>query len=451
MSEEQSLPPVRPILADQPSKFLLMERAVEDEYRPQMLQELQRRVDEMAESTRSEPAVCARCGRSMVCQDVRAVSWWARFGRLRVRVPRYRCPAYGCESRPLLDLLGVEPGRISGSLARLLALLAAVAPYPLAARLAWLLLGVTISPMGVWRVTQRLGQAAASDSEALSRYHADSRSEGAPTHEAPATVLLSVDGCALGMQVRARRRHRTGADPLPPLPPVEEGHFREVKTGVLLLPEERVETSPGRHCVVRRFLVSCLGDADAIFHRLNAQLRELGWLGPHTMVVIVGDGAEWIWNRATWFIRRCEILDFWHALEHAWEFARLRYGEGSQQADQWVRQIGIDLKAGKVEQVIARLKRLRPQSPQLRASLDSLIRYYTENASRMKYDQYLRLGYGIGSGAVESAHKQVVHARLRQAGMRWSEAGARRLLALRLLLLNDDWALLDRLAMVSVA
>ena len=69
----------------------------------------------------------------------------------------------------------------------------------------------------------------------------------------------------------------------------------------------------------------------------------------------------------------------------------------------------------------------------------------------MQYEQYLRLGYGIGSGAVESAHKQVVHARLRQAGMRWSEAGARRLLALRLLLLNDNWAWLDRLAMVSVA
>jgi hypothetical protein len=233
------------------------------------------------------------------------------------------------------------------------------------------------------------------------------------------------------------------------LPPVEEGHFREVKTGVLLLPEERVETSPGRRSVVRRFLVSCLGDADAIFHRLYGQLRELGWLGRNTMVVIVGDGAEWIWKRAAWFIHRCEILDFWHAMEHAWGFAQLRFGEGSTQADQWVRQIGIDLKAGKVEQVIARLKRMRPKSPQLRASLDSLIRYYSENADRMKYDEYLRLGYGIGSGAVESAHKQVVHARLRQAGMRWSEAGARRLLALRLLLLNNNWALLDRMTALS--
>src|SRR5579859_7635507 len=148
-----------------------------------------------------------------------------------------------------------------------------------------------------------------------------------------------------------------------------------------------------------------------------------GW-GANTTVVIVGDGAEWIWNRATWFIRRCEVLDFWHALEHAWEFARLRYGEGSSQADQWVHQIACDLKDGKAQEVIARLKRLRPKSPQVRDSLDSLIRYYSENAGRMRYDEYLRLGYGIGSGAVESAHKQVVHARLRQAGMRWSEAGA---------------------------
>ena len=57
----------------------------------------------------------------------------------------------------LLDLLGVEPGRICGSLARRLGLLAAVAPYDLASQLAQLLLGVPISGMGVWRVVQRLG------------------------------------------------------------------------------------------------------------------------------------------------------------------------------------------------------------------------------------------------------------------------------------------------------
>jgi hypothetical protein len=100
------------------------------------------------------------------------------------------------------------------------------------------------------------------------------------------------------------------------------------------------------------------------------------------------------------FVNRCEILDFWHALEHAWTFARMRYGEGSTQADVWVHGIAEDLRAGKVQDVIARLKRLRPQTPELRESLQALIRYYSENAGRMRYDEYLRLGYGIGSGAV---------------------------------------------------
>jgi len=116
-----------------------------------------------------------------------------------------------------------------------------------------------------------------------------------------------------------------------------------------------------------------------------------------------------------------------------------------------VHQIAQDLREGKVKQVIARLQRLSPPTPELRESLSALIRYYSANAARMRYDEYLRLGYGIGSGAVESAHKQVVHARLRQAGMRWSEVGARRLLALRLLLLNDTWPLLDQLRMVPLA
>jgi hypothetical protein len=447
---EPAQAPPRPALQEV-SQFLLLEREVELQYRPRMLEALQNKVNTVADSLQGQTPPCFQCRQPMKRHDTGNVSWLARLGRLHASVTRYRCPSCQDERRPLLDLLGVEPGRVSGSLARLLALLAVVAPYPLAAALAWLLLGVKISPMGIWKVVQRLGESACRYSEGLSQYHADSRSAGASTQDAPPVVVLGVDGAMLGMQVRKQRRRRQGSEPLPPLPPVAEGQFQEVKTGVILLPSERVETSPGRHSVVRRLLVSCLGDADTIYARLYAQLRELGWVGAHTMVVIVGDGAEWIWNRAKMFVRRCEILDFWHAVEHAWAFARLNYGEGSQQADRWLHQIATDLRAGKVQEVIARLQRMRPKTPELREKLQGLIAYYSANVERMRYDEYLRLGYGIGSGAVESAHKQVVHARFRQAGMRWSEAGARRLLALRLLLLNDQWALLDRLPMVAVA
>jgi hypothetical protein len=446
------VPAPRPLLAAEIPRFIRLEREVEDEFRPAMLGALQRRVEAVADSLASQPPGCPRCGRAMAYHDARSTSWLCRFGRLRTRARRYRCPHCRRECRPLLEVLGVEAGRISGSLARLLAVLGVVVPYELAARLALLCFGVKVSPMGVWRVVQRLGEACEQYGEALARYHADSHSTPAPTLQSPAVVVLGVDGCALGMQVRAHRRRRDASGaPLPALLPVEEGQFREVKTGVLLLPAERVEPSPGRHALIRRFLVSCLGDADGIFSRLWARLQELGWLGPQTLVVIVGDGAEWIWKRAEMFVRRCEILDFWHAVEHAWEFARLQYGDPSTQAARWVHRLARDLRDGKVHRVIARLKTLRTTRPEVQEKLDALIRYYTDNAARMRYDEYLRLGYGIGSGAVESAHKQLVHARLRQAGMRWSERGARRLLALRVLLLNGDWAQLDRLPMVSVA
>lgn len=425
-----------------------MERDVELAFRPRMLEALQKKLD--AEADLMDAPICGDCGLLMKRHDRREVGWMAQFGRVTAKVARYRCPVCRKQQRPLLDWLGVEAGQVSGSLARLLALLATVAPYELAAKLAGQLMGVQVTAMSVWRAAQRLGQAAARYDEQLSLYHGDDRSTGAAPVEPAQAVVLAVDGCVLGMQVRSRRRRRKREEKLPPLPPVAEGQFREVKTGVLLRPEERVETSPERRSVVRRIVVSCLGTADDIFHRLYARLRESGWMTEETIVVILGDGAEWIWNRAKLYVHRCEILDFWHALEHAWEFARLRYGVGSAEADRWVRKIAENLKAGKVDEVIAQLKRLRPKTAELQQSLDALIHYYTANVTRMQYDEYLRLGYGIGSGAVESAHKQVVHARFRQAGMRFSEAGARRLLALRLLLLNNDWKLLDQLRMAAL-
>jgi hypothetical protein len=123
-------------------------------------------------------------------------------------VERYRCPTCQDEQRPLLDRLGVEPGRVSGSLARRLALLAVVAPYTPAAQLAWLRLGVRIRPSGVWKVVQRLGESAVRSSEGMSRYHSGRRSAGASTQGAPPAVVLSVEGSRLGMQVRPQRTDR---------------------------------------------------------------------------------------------------------------------------------------------------------------------------------------------------------------------------------------------------
>ena len=441
--------PIRaPALLDELPPLIQMERDVTVEFcEPQRL-DLLRRIKELEASL----PVPACCGHPMKNRGRKETSFLCRFGRIVLFPVTFRCALCKRRVRPLMDALGVEHGSISGSLARLLALLGVLVPYQLAARLALIFFGVEVSAMTVWRAVQRLGEACTQYQEAQVAWHTTAQATVDEPSSAPDVVVVGVDGCALGMQVRAHRRHRkTASEVLPPLPPVDGGHFREVKTGVMLIPAQRCEPSPGRRSVLRRVLVTCLGNADRVFDHVTTKLALLGWLGRATVVVIVGDGAEWIWNRAKLFVNRCEILDFWHAIERAWEFSRLRFGQESTMGAQWIARITADLRAGKVEAIIARLGRIQTTSSEERNNLDGLIKYYTNNASRMRYDKYLRLGYGIGSGAVESAHKQVVHARLRQAGMRWSEAGARRLLALRVLLLNDEWPMLDRLRMKSFA
>jgi hypothetical protein len=439
----------QPTLPARAPTFVQVEQAVWTEAREQIRQQLEARLEALAvgQAATVRPGCC---GRRMHRHDRRRVGWLTCAGRVHVWVWRYRCPVCRSEQRPLLDVLQVEPGRLSGRLARLVALVGSVAPYTLAAELVRRLLGVELNAMTVWRAVQRVGEAATQPEAALSAYHAAHQTGPAEPGEAPPTVVVAVDGCALGMQVRPTRRHAPGPE-APPLPPVADGHFREVKTGVLLQPAERVETTPGRRSLVRRVLVTYLGEADILFDRVWAALCERGWLGAHTLVVVIGDGSEWIWRRAERFTRRCEILDFWHALEYAWAYARAQFGDGSRRAEPWVRRLARDLKAGEVEAVLARLHTLHPRSAESRTALDALVRYYTTHAARMQYDEYQRLGYGIGSGAVESAHKQVVHARLRQAGMRWSVGGASRLLALRLYLLNGEWGETERLRLAPIA
>jgi hypothetical protein len=56
--------------------------------------------------------------------------------------------------------------------------------------------------------------------------------------------------------------------------------------------------------------------------------------------------------------------------------------------------------------------------------------YFSSNQARMQYSRFQAAGLPIGSGAVESSAKHVVHQRLKLPGARWSEPGARALLAL---------------------
>ena len=58
-------------------------------------------------------------------------------------------------------------------------------------------------------------------------------------------------------------------------------------------------------------------------------------------------------------------------------------------------------------------------------AVTEMVGYPERHAHRMEYPEYPARGWCIGSGAVESACKTVVGQRLKLAGMRWGEDGAR--------------------------
>ena len=197
--------PARPVLPEQAPPLVQIECEVWAECRSHVQHALQAKVEALAagQLAAERPQCCAR---RMQRHDRRMVSWLTWVGLVQVTAWRYRCAVCGAERRPLLEALEVEPGQPSGLLARMLGLFGCVAAYPLAAELVTQVLGLRVNAMTVWRAVQRLGDAAVRHTEALSAYHADTRSPDPEATAAPTAVVVAVDGCTLGMQVRPTRR-----------------------------------------------------------------------------------------------------------------------------------------------------------------------------------------------------------------------------------------------------
>ena len=158
-------------------------------------------------------------------------------------------------------------------------------------------------------------------------------------------------------------------------------------------------------------------------------------------VVCVNDGAPWIWLIvAMCYAPRCiEILDWWHAVEKLWELAFTLLGQDNQQSRDWAQEQKSLLWAGNLRQIFRGLRLLCPRGQPLPDKIRLGIGYLFRHRWRMRYREFRKAGCPIGSGSVESACKVVMQERMKQAGMRWSRAGAQAMLALRSVLLSERW------------
>jgi len=135
-------------------------------------------------------------------------------------------------------------------------------------------------------------------------------------------------------------------------------------------------------------------------------------------------------------------LDLFHVMERLWTASHCFHAEGSDEAEEFVAERLRGLLEGRVGHVIGGLRQ-RLTKHQLtgtrRKTLDSVITYLENNREHMRYDDYLKAGYPIGSGVAEGACRHLVKDRMEQTGMRWTVSGAQAMLDLRATYLNDQW------------
>lgn len=223
--------------------------------------------------------------------------------------------------------------------------------------------------------------------------------------------------------------------------------YREVKVGAVFLGEpgrERSELVPG-------VFVDTPGPIEYVARRTTAEdfaprlyaLAQRAGLLRAQQVVILGDGAKWIWRLAEdQFPGAVHIVDEYHAREHVWEVARAAFASEASQRDAWAKMVIAQLTEGHIEEVIAAIESLPPMAPEpgkSRSTPEIEAAYFRTHIHRMRYPAFRAQGMHVGSGIAEAACKTVVSTRTKRSGMRWTPEGLDAILALRTCVLNGSF------------
>jgi hypothetical protein len=182
-----------------------------------------------------------------------------------------------------------------------------------------------------------------------------------------------------------------------------------------------------------------LYDLPELAFQLRRQAGQVGMDRAEQWVVLT-DGGNGLEERLrVAFPRAAFILDFWHAAQHLHDLAKARYPQAAEQAQALAAGWCHRLKHEGGSAVLAELEGLdrRGWSAQAREAYRLVTGYVRDNVGRMDYPTYRQNGWLIGSGHIEAACKDVIGARLKGSGMRWSEAGADAVCHLRALFKSE--------------
>lgn len=347
-------------------------------------------------------------------------------GTIEVSRSYYYCDDCGQGFLPLDEELELPREALTPTLADVVELCGAVAPFEAAASLLQRTLGVQVSGERVRRRTERTGQRCR---------EADQRQAERSVAEAGAGGQPPTADKRVGVAEAQRQYLMLDGG----MVPTREG-FREAKIGICFRAADQVQLTDHRAMLLHKQFFGDLVAAEPFGPLVYAAARRAGVRVDGSGCEVLGDGAKWIWNlKAEQLPQATETVDWYHAKEHLFTAAYALYGEGTPRARQWAEQRADQLWREQHGAVLQALARTRPTQPAACAAVRELRSYLTENRPRMHYASRRKRGLLVGSGAVEGGIKYFVQDRLKRAGMRWSVLGARQVLALRARWVNGDW------------
>lgn len=382
-------------------------------------QEVQKRLSQQqTRKPRPKQQKCS-CGQIARYKGEQARTLVTVHGTLQLLRACYYCSTCQKMLAPCDGMLGLDGGCTTQQVRLWAGWLCALHPFAEAATTLEMLTGVSLSPATLERLSLAMGQSLAQEQKRQAQDHRNERLSE-PAIKPIRRLYVGMDGLFVPLRDPWQRDGSQG-----------ELHcrFGECKIGVVYQTFQDEQGKDGR--VQQSDYVATFAGVEVLEPILGSLAHQKGHHQAKE-VVVLGDGASWIWQiAAKQFPGAVQIVDFYHCCDHLSAYAEARFGKGNADGQVWQKARQTELKSGQLVQVLQQIKQWRPSNEAKRKIRRDTFLYFYNNAHRMRYHLFLEKGYHIGSGVVEASCKHVIGQRLDQAGMHWRQESAEAIATLR--------------------
>ncbi|MFQ6117636.1 MAG: ISKra4 family transposase, partial [Candidatus Bipolaricaulia bacterium] len=380
-------------------------------------QEAKRKALEGANQQEGERPEQCHCGGALESKGRADLTVRTVFGTVVLPRHRYRCRECG-EFVYNWERTELER-RLSRRLRKLAGWCGISWPLERAAEMIEGLTGADVSPKEIQLILEETGREAEGVEEERVEAIWEGRSEAPEPGEVPGgRFYVQWDGCWVSS------RERKGG--------------MEGKVAVLWWDRDRLKKGKRGMILEKRHVAGFCG-SEELGKRTYATAYQMG-VEQADEVVVMGDGAKWIWNQQEMhFPRAKKILDWWHLQRKVREEAKKMLGED--EGDELGEEVVELLWEGGLGEVLSCLKGLdlSAATEEAREARRKLIGYLRGNREGIgNYGELQEEGYLIGTGVVEKGCAVVIVRRQKKQGMVWSRMGAHLVTILRSLFLNGE-------------